>query len=317
MENKSFHNVTNNESLWGDYDYPNSFTTEELMELIPTTIIYSIIFLIGLIGNSLIIFVIARYRRMRSISNIFLASLSAADLLLIIACIPVKLARLYSFTWTMGEACCKVVYYIQSLSAICSVLTLTAISIERFYAIVYPMKAKFLCTTRNARVVIISIWMLSVLMAVPTIYVRIHLKVGGGFVVGYWCVPDWDNLPLWRCYEWYMLISLLVVPGLVMSISYTIVCFRVCTVMRQRSSMTPQSSTSSSRHSIKNRNKGLMSPASNNTDSYMLNPVGSNDNKSPVQNNLTVNQDNSCLGRRSRSSDENNTLKQASILNCH
>ncbi|KAG1656082.1 hypothetical protein GQR58_024126 [Nymphon striatum] len=190
-------------------------------------------------------------------------------------------------------------------------------SSRRFYAIVYPMKAKFLCTTRNARVVIISIWMLSVLMAVPTIYVRIHLKVGGGFVVGYWCVPDWDNLPLWRCYEWYMLISLLVVPGLVMSISYTIVCFRVCTVMRQRSSMTPQSSTSSSRHSIKNRNKGLMSPASNNTDSYMLNPVGSNDNKSPVQNNLTVNQDNSCLGRRSRSSDENNTLKQASILNCH
>jgi hypothetical protein len=42
-----------------------------------------------------------------------------------------QVAKLFSYTWTMGEFLCKAVHYIQNVSAISSVLTLTAMSTER------------------------------------------------------------------------------------------------------------------------------------------------------------------------------------------
>lgn len=42
-----------------------------------------------------------------------------------------QVAKLFSYTWTMGLFLCKAVHYMQSVSAICSVVTLTAMSIER------------------------------------------------------------------------------------------------------------------------------------------------------------------------------------------
>ena len=40
---------------------------------------------------------------------------------------------------------CKLIFYLQDVSAICSALNLTAISLERFYAIVYPLQSRRLC----------------------------------------------------------------------------------------------------------------------------------------------------------------------------
>lgn len=45
--------------------------------------------------------------------------------------ITFQVAKLFSYTWTFGVFLCKFVHYMQNVSAICSVLTLTAMSIER------------------------------------------------------------------------------------------------------------------------------------------------------------------------------------------
>ena len=42
-----------------------------------------------------------------------------------------QLAKWFSFTWTFGEFLCKGVHYMQNVSVICSITTLTAISLER------------------------------------------------------------------------------------------------------------------------------------------------------------------------------------------
>lgn len=80
------------ENLTDDYDYDvqESFNTYIWEELVPTLVVYILTLVIGVTGNFLIIFTIARYRRMKSITNVFLASLASADLLLILVCIPVK-----------------------------------------------------------------------------------------------------------------------------------------------------------------------------------------------------------------------------------
>lgn len=45
------------------------------------------------ISTALIVFTIARFRRLKTITNIFLASLATADLLLVTICVPVNVSN--------------------------------------------------------------------------------------------------------------------------------------------------------------------------------------------------------------------------------
>ncbi|KAG8279859.1 hypothetical protein J6590_095725, partial [Homalodisca vitripennis] len=84
----------------------------------------------------------------------------------------ISVAKLFSYTWTMGVLLCKLVHYMQNVSAICSVLTLTAISVERYYAIVHPMKAKYICTISQAKKIILATWVASVILALPNLVIQ-------------------------------------------------------------------------------------------------------------------------------------------------
>lgn len=229
-------NGTANDDYY-EYDYNVSAFIFFPEELYPTSIVYGLTLIIGILGNTLIIFTIARYSRMRTITNVFLASLATADLMLILICVPIKLARLFAYTWTFGEFLCKFVPYMQNVSMICSVLTMTSMSLERYYAILHPMKAKYICTISQARKVIAIIWAMSFLLAIPVLFVKAHKEVGGR-IKAYWCVYDWDAPTLCKIYSLYMLSLILIGPALIMGFAYTSICREVCDVMVTRASMT-------------------------------------------------------------------------------
>ena len=77
-----------------EYDYVASVQTIPLDELVPVGLVYGLTFLLGVTGNSLVIFTICRHWRLRSPTNIFLVSLATADLLLVLVCIPIKVSLL-------------------------------------------------------------------------------------------------------------------------------------------------------------------------------------------------------------------------------
>ncbi|VDK61608.1 unnamed protein product, partial [Cylicostephanus goldi] len=54
-------------------------TEEELFEAALPALMYLIVFLVGTVGNAMVIFVVNRFKRMRNVTNVFLASLSTAD----------------------------------------------------------------------------------------------------------------------------------------------------------------------------------------------------------------------------------------------
>ena len=82
-----------NESEY-DYDYEAALDTFFWSQLAPPLAVYAATYVVGVAGNGLIIFTICRFRRLKTTTNVFLASLASADLLLILLCIPVKVSRL-------------------------------------------------------------------------------------------------------------------------------------------------------------------------------------------------------------------------------
>lgn len=124
----------------------------------------------------------------------------------------------------------------------------------RYYAIVHPMRAKYMCTLSQARKVITGIWVSSFLLASPTVWIQvrieahpscnrelngnmqIHLPVGER-VPAYWCVRDWDNPLNWQVYELYMLTLVLIVPLSVMAAAYGAIAREIWRVTYLRSAM--------------------------------------------------------------------------------
>ncbi|XP_037089187.1 gastrin/cholecystokinin type B receptor-like [Pollicipes pollicipes] len=228
-----------------DYDAEQSVKIFFWGELATALVVYSLTFVVGIIGNVLILVAIAGNRRMKSVTNTFLASLATADLTLICLCIPVKIAKLFSFTWTLGAFLCLGVHYVQTVTAICSVLTLTAISLERYYVILHPMKAQYICTKSQAHRTILAIWLLAFVLACPMLVAQVHIPVGIP-PVAFWCVRNVDLPALWRFNELYLLVVLLLAPTAVMGTAYTCIIVEVWRVMKNRLQLTHQMPASKS-----------------------------------------------------------------------
>lgn len=236
LECHEIFNLTHEYDEYVNCIYSDIDTGIPLEEVIPVGFVYVFTLILGVVGNALVIFCIVRHKGMRSITNIFLLSLATADLMLILICVPVKGIAFFAFSWTMGEVMCKLVHYVQNVSMICSVMTLTMMSIERYVAIRYPLKAKYLCTLVHAKVVIFSVWSLSFIAAVPILFGK-KLIPGGVITKGYTCIKSWSDEAYSKLYELYMLIIMLIIPTGVMIVAYTGICWEMITVTARRADM--------------------------------------------------------------------------------
>lgn len=95
------------------------------------TSVYILIITVGLLGNITLVKIFITNSAMRSVPNIFISSLAAGDLLLLVTCVPVDAFRYFSEEWVFGEAACKLIPVIQLTSVGVSVFTLTALSADR------------------------------------------------------------------------------------------------------------------------------------------------------------------------------------------
>lgn len=128
-------------------------------------VIFFVIFLVGTVGNGTLIYIVARNKDMRSTPNIFIVSLATGDLLLVLASVPFT-ATYYSFNWwPYGLAICKLNEFLQSLSLGVSVFTLTALSGDRYVAIVYPMSLHKSSSPVRTFVITGCIWALALGLA--------------------------------------------------------------------------------------------------------------------------------------------------------
>ncbi|NWH55852.1 GALR2 protein, partial [Geococcyx californianus] len=155
-------------------------------------IIFSLIFLLGTVGNGLVLAVLLRNGQVKyNTTNLFILNLAMADLCFIIFCVPFQ-ATIYTLDgWLFGAFACKVVHFLIYLTMYASSFTLAAVSIDRqvYLAIRYPLKSRDLRTSRNAGVAIVAIWSLSLLFAGPYLsyYQMVHYHREPI------CIPIWED----------------------------------------------------------------------------------------------------------------------------
>ncbi|XP_029312545.1 galanin receptor type 2 [Cottoperca gobio] len=94
---------------------------------------FSVIFLVGTVGNSLVLAVLFRNGQMDTkTTNLFILNLGIADLCFIVFCVPFQ-ATIYTLDeWVFGPVVCKVVHFIIFLTMYASIFTLTAVSMDSF-----------------------------------------------------------------------------------------------------------------------------------------------------------------------------------------
>uniref|UniRef100_A0A3B3IND8 Gastrin-releasing peptide receptor n=1 Tax=Oryzias latipes TaxID=8090 RepID=A0A3B3IND8_ORYLA len=101
--------------------------------------------------------------------------LALGDVLLLVTCAPVDASRYLSDEWLFGRVGCKVIPFIQLTSVGVSVFTLTALSADRYRAIVKPLDIQTSVTTTSIILRAASIWVFSLILAIPeAVYSDLH-----------------------------------------------------------------------------------------------------------------------------------------------
>ena len=101
--------------------------------LVIGTLFYSVVFVIGIVGNLLVLYVLSIEKDLRNFTNYLLANLSIADSLTLMICIPVGLHDLYAKErWYFGAVACYLIVFIESSLGVASILSIFFITLERF-----------------------------------------------------------------------------------------------------------------------------------------------------------------------------------------
>ncbi|XP_060574756.1 orexin receptor type 2-like isoform X1 [Ruditapes philippinarum] len=181
-------------------------------------VVYALTFFVGLIGNILVCFAIWRNKNMRTITNMFIVNLSVADLAVIILCLPSALLIDVTETWYLGNTFCKIHIFLQSIFISVSVLTLSSISVERWYAICHPLR--FHSTVGRARTIIIIVWTVSILLAVPELIFSTVIPWNARTVLWSSCGPYLWNTRDQTIYQVFLMIAVYFVPMILMGFTY-------------------------------------------------------------------------------------------------
>ncbi|RVE53585.1 hypothetical protein evm_001726 [Chilo suppressalis] len=130
-------------------------------------IVFAMMLLLAILGNTLVIWIVLAHRRMRTVTNCFLVNLAVADLLMATLNGAPNFVFLVTAHWPFGAATCTASNFTANLTVSAGVFTLVAITVDRYVAIVKPLQHRL--SRRVARTALFTVWCASALLALPSL----------------------------------------------------------------------------------------------------------------------------------------------------
>ncbi|XP_073513752.1 C3a anaphylatoxin chemotactic receptor-like [Phyllobates terribilis] len=196
----------------------------------------SILFVLGIIGNGLVIW-IAGFRMKNTISAVWFLNLAIADFLCC-ASLSLRIAELAAvFAYVQYFVYCILNMFLFTLNMSASVLLLTAMSIDRWVSVMWPIWAKIHRTGKLVRISAAIIWGLSLILT-GLVYTLYRYHVGD---LQEWCVNFYSihhyNPKLYHTIQLIRLVIMFVIPFLIIFTTYVTIFYKLRKSKRsQRSS---------------------------------------------------------------------------------
>lgn len=131
------------------------------------SIFYTFSIVLGVGGNTLVLLVVIHFRRIRNVTNFFILSLAISDLIFVILCVPSTYITAYLIQyWPFSNLLCVFLNYMQNVSVTLVVYTLIWITLDKFIALVRPLKQQRL-NIKACKLLIMFTWLFSLFISLP------------------------------------------------------------------------------------------------------------------------------------------------------
>ncbi|XP_060710555.1 G-protein coupled receptor 83-like [Hemiscyllium ocellatum] len=185
---------------------------------------YTLTITVSLFGNLLVCQVLLKNKRVNTATGLFITNLAVADLMITLLNTPFTLVRFVNSTWIFGKTMCHVSRFAQYCSLHVSALTLTAIALDRYQAIVHPLKPRM--SVPRGIICVAGIWVLASCFSLPhAIYQRLFRFVYRETTVRSLCVPAFPQPSdvVWKYLDLATFGLLYALPLLAITVAYTAV----------------------------------------------------------------------------------------------
>ncbi|XP_004715678.1 melatonin-related receptor [Echinops telfairi] len=145
-------------------DYPPALVTFMFCVMVITIVV-------DLIGNSMVILAVSKNKKLRNPGNIFVVSLSVADMLVAIYPYPMMLHAMAVGGWDLSQLQCQIIGFMTGLSVVGSIFNIMAIAINRYCYICHSLQYERLFSMRITCIYLVVTWFMTILAVLPNMYV--------------------------------------------------------------------------------------------------------------------------------------------------
>ncbi|XP_007528130.1 somatostatin receptor type 5 [Erinaceus europaeus] len=129
-------------------------------------LLYLLVCALGLGGNTLVIYVVLRHAKMKTVTNIYILNLAVADVLFMLG-LPFLATQYAVSYWPFGSFLCRLVTTLDGINQFTSIFCLTVMSVDRYLAVVHPVRGARWRRPQVARTASAAVWAFSLLMSLP------------------------------------------------------------------------------------------------------------------------------------------------------
>ena len=188
---------------------------------------YCVVLLLSVLGNTLLIKIVKRKKRLQTITNYLIVNMAVSDVVITVLAIPRQITeillgpRRWLIDGLLGSLLCKSLSFFQDVSTAVSILSLVAIAIDRYRAVVFPMRKQVVKPVKVCKIIILLIWITS--MGLRSVYFYIFRTITYGDKT--YCIVTWgpkfDEKRSQESYYILILVCELVFPTCVITILYS------------------------------------------------------------------------------------------------
>nr|UPH88282.1 NPF receptor [Haliotis discus hannai] len=193
-------------------------------------ILYVVVIVFGFLGNLVVVIVIAKYKQLHTVTNIFIANLAVADIALCVFNLPFQLHYQLTDTWTFGSILCHITMPTFGVPIFVSSLSILSIAVDRYILIVFPFTKRM--TNVFALGVVVVIGCVTTGLAIPLmVYTRVEIIDEPLFkLYQVYCVENWPSYKSKRAYAVTVFVLQFCIPLMLTTFFYT----HICAVLKNR-----------------------------------------------------------------------------------